>query len=111
MVKKKRRRLPVIEQRPKSAPLSGEMIMRGMEGNNSNCGSSADGGGSNATGPVASKAPSDLALVKKDEVLAVCDLSSKQHAAMKTVIKVCQERGDGNAAKQQVRQIFGDLDS
>ena len=59
MLKKKRRRLPVIEQRPKSAPLSGEMLIRG--GNSS---------------------------VDKDDVLDVCDLSNTK-AAMKTVIRVC----------------------
>ena len=57
---KKRRRLPVID-RPKSAPLSGEIL-----------------------GHLSCK---DFSA--EDTVLDVCDLSSQQ-AAMKTVIKVCQ---------------------
>lgn len=56
---RKRRRLPVIE-RPKSAPLSGEMI---------------DSFSNNAKEE------------NEDSVMDVCDLSSQQ-AAMKTVIKV-----------------------
>ena len=65
---KKRRRLPVID-RPKSAPLAGEMV---------HC-------STNATASEGSV--KDLST--EDTVLDVCDLSSQQ-AAMKTVIKVCQ---------------------
>lgn len=66
---KKRRRLPVID-RPKSAPISGEIILHLAA-------SLPDGGNPTAT-PVSSGA-----------VLDICDLSSGE-AALKTVIKVSQ---------------------
>ena len=61
-MKKKRRRLPVLE-RPKSAPLSGELLS------------------------AASMAASSSAISEDDSVMDVCDFSNNK-AAMKTVIKV-----------------------
>ena len=70
-MKKKRRRLPVLE-RPKSAPLSGELLS------------------------AASMAASSSAIGEDDSVMDVCDFSNNK-AAMKTVIKVSNNHnGNGN---------------
>ncbi|TRY67321.1 hypothetical protein TCAL_11134 [Tigriopus californicus] len=67
---KKRRRLPVID-RPKSAPISGEIILHLAA-------SLPDGGNPTTSTPTST-----------GSVLDICDLSSGE-AALKTVIKVCQ---------------------
>ncbi len=76
---RRRRRLPVIDEqrRPKSAPLSGELLEKDLR----------EKGGNTASGATTPAAASLAA----DAVLDVCDLSSDR-AAMKTVIKVCQQQ-------------------
>ena len=85
---RKRRRLPVID-RPKSAPLSGELI-----GSLSCSKDMAAGGGGGGGG--------------EDSVLDVCDLSNEQ-AAMKTVIKVRPSQASGSESPSERMRLSNSL--
>ena len=111
----------MIDQRPKSAPLSGELIVSSA---------AAAAAAANAIGDHAGCAYHSLfvrlfysmrkALSDQEkrqiyrlhgapcrdsmtDVMDVCDLSSRQHAALKTVIKVTS-RGKGGSGSDKVRR-------
>ena len=88
---KRRRRLPVLD-RPRSAPLSGELINVANGGNNSLT------DGQNKMEDLCNNSNTN-----DDGVMDVCDFSSKQ-AAMKTVIKV-SNNGNGPNAKSAFEPI------
>ena len=90
-VMKRRRRLPVLD-RPRSAPLSGELINVATGGNNSLT------DGQNNTEDLCHNANTN-----DDGVMDVCDFSSKQ-AAMKTVIKV-SNNGSGVQGKSAFEPV------
>ena len=91
-VMKRRRRLPVLD-RPRSAPLSGELINAASGGNTN----SLTEGSSNMDGMCNGVPTND------DGVMDVCDFSSKQ-AAMKTVIKV-SNNGNVNHTKSAFEPV------
>lgn len=84
-LKKKRRRLPVLE-RPKSAPLSGELISASNLANSNN------------------------GCHEDDSVMDVCDFSNNR-AAMKTVIKVSNRMNNNNSINSAGETISSTRDS
>ena len=94
-VMKRRRRLPVLD-RPRSAPLSGELINAASGGNNNN---SLTENGTNNMSDICNNVTSN-----DDGVMDVCDFSSKQ-AAMKTVIKVSNNVTSGKSAFDPVNPM------